>query len=103
MTQVTSNTQPVMPKSRMAISIVSLVLGIGFLVPLILSIFAVVNSNKVATAYSCQQYEEANKASKNAKLLSIISLVWSTLAKISLSIFVLVYYFVIIGASLIFA
>lgn len=67
-----------MPNNYMALSIISTILGIcGSIccINLILGIIAIVFSAQVKTKYNRGDYYGALKASKNAKILSIIALV----------------------------
>jgi hypothetical protein len=96
MTKNTSISQLCIPKTYMALSIISLMFGVGFIIPLILSIIALVHSNKVSTAYFSQRYEEASKASKMAKKLSIISLIWTSIVRILFIVFMVLYYVLVV-------
>lgn len=88
-----------MPKNHMTLSIVGLVVSIltcggACFISIVLSVIAVVFSNQVETKYRVGDIIGAEKDAKNAKTLSIISIVISAFALI-----LLVFYVLVIGIS----
>lgn len=84
-----------MPKNHMTLSIVGLVVSIltcggACFISIVLSVIAVVFSNQVETKYRVGDIIGAEKDAKNAKTLSIISIVISAFALILLVFYVLV-------------
>lgn len=98
-TQSTGNlddfNRPAKPDNYLVLSIVSTVLGLCSCVGLILGIIAIVFATQVDTKYTIGDYEGALKASNNAKILSIIALVFGILGIIANIV-----YFVIVGGSI---
>lgn len=88
-----------MPKNHMTLSIVGLVVSIltcggACFISIVLSVIAIVFSNQVETKYRVGDIIGAEKDAKNAKTLSIISIVISAFALI-----LLVFYVLVIGIS----
>lgn len=82
MTQIsTESSQPIMPKTHMALSVVALVLSQGLPIPMVLSIIAIVKASKVTGSWLNQQHTEAYQDSRSAKILGLIALIWAIVVK----------------------
>ncbi|MCQ2324618.1 MAG: CD225/dispanin family protein [Paludibacteraceae bacterium] len=64
-----------MPEKHMELAIVSLILGFSMLVPMILSIIAIVNASNVESRWRAGDYSGAREASSKAKSLAWWSIV----------------------------
>ncbi|PQL94695.1 CD225/dispanin family protein [Apibacter adventoris] len=67
---------PPMPSNNLPLAIISTILGCcsPCWIGLILGIIAIVYSSQVRTKYNAQDYDGAQKAAKNVKIFSFISL-----------------------------
>lgn len=64
-----------MPEKHMGLAIVSLVLGFSMLIPMILSIMAIVNASNVESKWNAGDYSGAREASSKAQSLSWWSII----------------------------
>lgn len=87
--------RPAKPDNYLVLSIVSTVLGLCSCLGLILGIIAIVFATQVDSKYTMGDYDGSLKASNNAKILSIIALVFGILGIIANII-----YFVVVGGSI---
>lgn len=87
--------QPTKPDNYLVLSIVSTVLGLCSCIGLILGIIAIVFATQVDSKYTMGDYEGAMKSSSNAKILSIIALVFGILGVIGNIV-----YFAVVGGSI---
>lgn len=84
------NERPPVPNNYMVLAVISIVLGLcqfPCCISFILGVIAIIYSNQVSSKYNYGDYLGAEQSSKNAKMLSIISLV---LAAIGLIYFIIV-------------
>ena len=94
-TNLNDFSQPAKPDNYLVISIVATVLGLCSCIGLILGIIAIVFATQVDSKYSMGDYDGAQKASNNAKILAYISLGFA-----ALGIIINVVYMIVVGGTM---
>lgn len=90
-----SNSNPPKPDNYLVMAIIGTVLGLCSCIGLVLGIIAIVFATQVDSKYNMGDFDGAMKASSNAKILSIIALVFGILGVIGNII-----YMIVVGGSI---
>lgn len=90
----TNSSNPPRPNNYLIMSIIGTVLGLCSCIGLVLGIIAIVFSTQVDSKYNMGDFDGAMKAANNAKILSIIALVFGILGVIANII-----YMIVVGGS----
>lgn len=91
----TDSSNPPKPDNYLIMSIIGTVLGLCSCIGLVLGIIAIVFATQVDSKYNMGDYDGAMKASNNAKILSIIALVFGVLGVIGNIV-----YMIVVGGSI---
>ena len=91
--QLNQQNQKVMPSSYLALSIIAAFFCLPLAIP------AIIKATKVELLWNQGRYNEAEEASKGAKMWSIIALAMYGVSMLLLVLFYVLYFFIVVGAA----